>query len=65
MTVQRSDLEAKLREIQQVVEDTAEGARSPAVIAGVGIVLIVLFAYLMGRRTGRKGRARVEVYRVR
>lgn len=65
MTVERADLEAKLREIQQVVEDTAEGARSPAVIAGVGIVLVILFAYLLGRRKGRRSAARVEVYRVR
>lgn len=65
MTVQRSDLEAKLREIQQVVDETAAGARNPAVMAGIGVVVLILFAYLLGRRKGRGGAARVEVYRVR
>lgn len=65
MTVQRADLENKLREIQQVVDETASGARNPAVLAGIGVVLVILFAYLLGRRKGRSAAARVEVYRVR
>jgi len=64
MTVQRSDLEAKLREIAQVVDDTAEGANNPGVLAAVGVVALVFVSYLFGRRRGRKGGARVEVYRV-
>ncbi len=64
MTVQRSDLEAKLREIVQAVDETAEGAKNPGVLATVGVVALVFVVYLLGRRKGRKGAARVEVYRV-
>lgn len=63
MTVQRSDLEAKLREIQGVIDETAEGARNTGVAAAVGVVLLLVVVYLMGRRKGRKGAARIEVYR--
>ena len=64
MTVQRSDLEDKLREIIQVVDDTTEGAKNPGVLAAVGVVALVFVSYLLGRRRGRKRAARVEVYRV-
>ena len=65
MSVQKSDLEAKLREIQQVIDETTEAARGTAVAIAVGVVLLVLFAFLLGRRRGKRGSARVEVYRVR
>ena len=64
MTVQRSDLEDKLREIQRVVDDTAEGARNIGVAAALGVVVVLLLVYLMGRRKGRRGSAQVEVYRL-
>lgn len=64
MTVSRDDLEDKLREIQQVVEETAEGAKSPGVLAAVGVVGLIFLVYVLGRRRGRQGAARVEVYRV-
>lgn len=63
MTVQRSDLEAKLREIQGVIDETAEGAKSAGVAAAVGVVLLLVIVYLLGRRKGRRGAARIEVYR--
>jgi len=64
MSVQRSELEAKLREIQEVVDDTAQGAKNAGVIAGVGVAALLLVIYLVGRRRGKKGSARVEVYRL-
>jgi hypothetical protein len=64
MSVQRSDLEEKLREIQGVVDDTAQGAKNVGVIAGVGVAALLLVIYLVGRRRGKKGSARVEVYRL-
>jgi hypothetical protein len=64
MSVERSDLEAKLREIQEVVDDTTQGAKNLGVMAGVGVAAIVLVIYLLGRRRGKKGSARVEVYRL-
>ncbi len=64
MTVQRSDLEDKLKEIQEVIDDTAEGARNIGVAAAIAVVLVILLVYLMGRRKGRKGSAQVEIYRL-
>jgi hypothetical protein len=64
MTVSRDDIEAKLREIQQVVDETAAGAKDPGVLAAVGVVAMIFVVYILGRRRGRKGSARVEVYRV-
>jgi ABC-type spermidine/putrescine transport system permease subunit I len=63
MTVERADLEAKLREIQDVIDDTAEGAKNAGVAAAVGVVLLLVVVYLLGRRKGRKGAARIEIYR--
>lgn len=64
MTVTRADLEAKARQISQVVTETKESAQNTAVAAGVGVVLMVGLAYLLGRRKGKGGRAVVEVYKV-
>ncbi|HEY7584503.1 MAG TPA: LPXTG cell wall anchor domain-containing protein [Acidimicrobiia bacterium] len=64
MTVTRSDLESKARQISQVVAETKESAQNTAVAAGIGVVLLVGLAYVMGRRKGRNGRAVVEVYKV-
>jgi ABC-type spermidine/putrescine transport system permease subunit I len=63
MTIERADLEAKLREIQEVIDDTAEGAKNAGVAAAVGVVLLLVVVYLLGRRKGRKGAARIEIYR--
>ncbi|MBT8197204.1 MAG: hypothetical protein HKN01_02550 [Acidimicrobiia bacterium] len=67
MSVSRDDLEAKLREIESVVDETKEEARS-ITLAIVGVVVLVIFvAFLMGRRKGHKkvGGARVEVYKLK
>ena len=64
MTVEKSDLEAKLREIQEIVDETGEQAKTTGVIVAVAAVVIILIAYLSGRRKGRKGSARVEVFRL-
>jgi hypothetical protein len=65
MTIDRADLEAKLREIQEVIEETAEGARNTGVLAALGGAVLVLVVYLAGRRKGRKAATRVEIYRLR
>lgn len=64
MSVERADLEAKLREIQHVVEETKRSAAGVGIAAVIGVVLLVLVFYLMGRRKGQKGSARVEIYRL-
>lgn len=63
MSIEKSDLEGKLREIQEIVDETTDSARL-TVIAVVGAVLLLLLIFVLGRRKGKKGSARVEVYRL-
>jgi hypothetical protein len=63
MTVEKADLEAKLREIQGVVDETATATRG-AVVVAILVVLAVTFFFLLGKRKGKKGSARVEVFRL-
>ena len=64
MTVQKSDLEAKLSEIREAVDETADAAKTAGIAIAVGLVLLLLIVFLMGRRKGKQGSARVEVYRL-
>lgn len=65
MTIQRADLEAKLREIESVVEETKEQAKNTGVVVAVAVVAVIALAFVFGKRKGKKaGRARVEVYRL-
>jgi hypothetical protein len=63
--ISRDDLEAKLREITGGVEETVDAAK-PTLIssAAAGIILVVLLAYLLGRRRGRARSAVVEIRKV-
>lgn len=63
MRVEKADLEAKLQEIQGTVGETTRAAHG-AVLAAVAVVLVIALFFLLGRRKGRKGSARVEVFRL-
>jgi LPXTG-motif cell wall-anchored protein len=63
VSVEKSDLEAKLREIQEIVDETTDSART-ALFVVAGAVLLLLVIFLLGRRKGKKGSARVEVFRL-
>ena len=66
MAVQKADLEAKLRQIEAIVDETKDQARDTGVVVAVAVVAIVAAAFIWGRRKGKKaGGARVEVYRLR
>lgn len=66
MTVQRSDLEAKLREIEAIVDETKTAAKNTGVAVAVTTVAAIAASFLLGRRKGKKaGGARVEVYKLR
>lgn len=64
-TVTRDDIEAKLREMAGEVDDRVEAAR-PALLTGavVGVSVLVVLAYLLGRRRGRRRSAVVEIRRL-
>jgi hypothetical protein len=63
--ISRDDLEAKLREMSGDVQVAVE-ARRPKLLGGAvaGVVLLVLLAYLVGRRGGRARSAVVEIRKV-
>ena len=63
--IQRSDLEAKFRELRGDIDETAEAARSTLVTVGaVMLVGVVVGAFLLGRRKGRRRSTIVEVRRI-
>jgi hypothetical protein len=63
--ITRDDIEAKLRQLQRSTEVGADAARGAGVAGGIalGLVLVVA-AYLLGRRRGRKRRTLVEIKRL-
>lgn len=64
MTVSRDDLEAKARQLADAVDETAESVRNKAVLAAVAVGVIVVGAFIIGRRRGSRNKTVVEVYRV-
>jgi hypothetical protein len=63
--VSRSDIEAKLRQIDGEVHQTASDA-APVVLAAAAaaVVLVIGAVYLLGRRRGRKRSTVVEIKRI-
>jgi len=59
-----ADIEAKARELEAAVEETRQSAKDTAVLAGVVIAVLVVIAFAIGRRRGKRNKALVEVYRV-
>jgi hypothetical protein len=64
VTISKQDIEAKAREIVEIVDDTKESARDKAVIAVVAVAALVAVAFFVGRRRGSRNKTMVEVYRV-
>jgi len=63
--VTRSDIESKLEEIRGTVEPVAEQAKGAAIAVGAAVVVgVVLAAYVLGRRRGKKRQTVVEIKRV-
>jgi ABC-type tungstate transport system substrate-binding protein len=59
------DIEAKFREIQGEVEEVEHQALDYAVIAVAAVaVTVVVVAFLLGSRRGRKRRAVIEIRRI-
>jgi uncharacterized protein (TIGR03382 family) len=65
MAIERGDLEAKLREIEDIVEETKSQAQTTGTAIAIVAVVAIVLVFLFGRRRGRRrGGARVEIYRV-
>lgn len=63
--VTRADLEAKLTEIDAELTDTGEAVKPKALAIGVGaLVVILILAFLLGRRKGQLRSTVVEVRRL-
>ena len=64
-TVSKTDIEAKLRELQGDVNQQAESARTTVATIGAGVaVVLVLAVFLFGKRRGRRNTTVVEVRRL-
>ncbi|MDZ7679693.1 MAG: hypothetical protein U5K29_14215 [Acidimicrobiales bacterium] len=63
--INRDDIEAKFRELQSEVDDTVESSMGAIFVAGVaGAVGLLIVAFLLGRRKGKKQSTVVEIRRV-
>ncbi len=63
--VSRDDLEAKFRQLQDGVQSKFDD-KKPTLItaAAIGGVLLILLVFLIGKRSGKKKTALVEIRRV-
>ncbi len=63
--VTRSDLEAKLSEIDAELADTGEAVKPTATAVGIAaLVLFLILAFVLGRRKGERKTTIVEVRRL-
>jgi hypothetical protein len=63
--IRRSDIEAKMRELQGEVTETRESATNTLVTVGAVVVVgVIAVAFLLGRRKGKKRTTVVEVRRL-
>jgi hypothetical protein len=63
--ITRDQIEAKFRELTGDVADQAESTRSQLVTVGLAVgVAVVAVVFLIGRRSGRRRSAVVEVRRI-
>ena len=63
--ITRADIEGKLRDMRGDVEETAEEAKAPIIAIAAGVVVaVVLIAFLLGKRRGRRRSTVVEIRRV-
>ena len=63
--ITRADVEGKLREMRGDAEQTAEAAKAPIMAIGAGVAaVIVIAAFLFGKRRGRRKSTVVEIRRV-
>lgn len=63
--IERGDIEAKARELEEAVFEAGEAVRSSAVRNALGAAAALAAVFLAGRRRGRRRRgARIEIHRL-
>lgn len=62
--IDRDALEAKAAELEEALNEAGESIRSTAMMSAAGVVAAVVFAFLAGRRRGRRKGARIEIHRL-
>ena len=63
--ISRADIEAKLRAIRDDIEPVGEQAKGGLMaVAPVVAAVLVIGAYLLGKRSGKKRRAVIEIRRL-
>ncbi len=63
--ITRADIEAKLRAIRDDIEPVGEQAKGGLMAAApVVVAVLVIGAYLLGKRSGKKRRAVIEIKRL-
>jgi hypothetical protein len=64
VTITRQDIEAKANQLVSAVNQTKDSARDTAVAAGVVVAILIVLAFIFGRRRGSRNQTLVEIYRV-
>lgn len=64
MAITRDDLEAKARQLVDAVDETKSSVQDKAMIGVAVIAVVVVAAFIIGRRRGSRNKTVVEVYRV-
>lgn len=64
MTVSRQEIEAKARQLADAVDETKDSVKNKAMIAAAAVAVVVVGAFIVGRRRGSRNKTVVEVYRV-
>jgi hypothetical protein len=63
--ITRADIEAKLRAIRDDIEPVGDQAKGGLMAAApVVVVVLVIGAYILGKRSGKKRRAVIEIKRL-
>lgn len=63
--ISKADIEAKLRSIRDDIEPVGEQAKGGLMaVAPVVVAIVVIGAYLLGKRSGKKRRAVIEIRRL-
>ena len=63
--ITKTDIEAKFREIKGDIDETAESAQGIAITIGAVVaVVVVLGAFVLGKRRGKKKSTFIEVRRL-